>query len=230
MPDRLNAYNQPIGPDVPDWHGAKFPDQTPLGGRYCRLEALKTADASALFDAFSIGDDGLWTYMAVGPFATLADFTDWLEQAATGTDPQFYTIFDTRTNRACGLAAYLRIKPALGVIEVGSITFAPELQRTPAATEAMFLMMQQAFDLGYRRYEWKCDALNAPSRQAAERFGFTYDGLFKQAMIYKGRNRDTAWYSILDQDWPRIKAGFDAWLSADNFDATGRQKNRLRIR
>ncbi len=229
MPDCRNEYNQPIGPDVPGWHGANRPDGTPLNGQYCRLEGLTTDHTDDLFNAFTVGGDRLWTYMAVGPFATRTDFSAWLEQAVNGTDPLFYTVIDTQTNRALGLAAYLRIKPALGVIEVGSITFAPALQRTRAATEAMFLMMQHAFDLGYRRYEWKCDALNAPSRQAAERFGFSYDGLFKQAMIYKGRNRDTAWYSILDQDWPRIKTGFETWLAPENFDAEGRQKNRLNL-
>lgn len=229
MSDRLNQYNQPIGPHVPDWRGAKHPTPSPLVGRYCRLEGLDPSHASDLFDAFATDTGGLWTYMAVGPFATRAEFGAWLKQAASGTDPLFYAVIDRQTNRALGLAAYLRIKPALGVIEVGSITFAPQLQRTRAATEAMFLMMQHAFDLGYRRYEWKCDALNAPSRQAAKRFGFSYDGLFKQALVYKGRNRDTAWYSLLDQDWPRIKAGFETWLAPENFDANGQQKNRLNI-
>jgi len=230
MSQRLNDYNQPIGPDVSGWNGAKRPEQAPLTGHYCRLVALHPHHAKDLFEAYATDSGGLWTYMPVGPFATLAEITDWITPASKSTDPLFFTIIDTVTNRAVGVASFLRIQPEQGVIEVGFIAFSPVLQRTRAATEAMFLMMQHAFDLGYRRYEWKCDALNAPSQQAAKRFGFSYDGTFRQAMIYKGRNRDTAWYSILDQDWPRIKAGFETWLAPENFDAKGQQKNRLSVR
>ena len=229
MTQRLNEYNQPIGPALPNWNGAKPPIQSPLIGHSCRLEALHPRHAKDLFDAYATDRGGLWTYMPVGPFATLAEITDWITPASKSKDPLFYAIIDKTTHRAVGVASFLRIQPEQGVIEVGFIAFSPLLQRTRGATEAMFLMMQHAFDLGYRRYEWKCDALNAPSRKAAERLGFSYDGLFKKALVYKGRNRDTAWFSILDQDWPHIKAGFETWLAAENFDAKGQQKNRLNI-
>ena len=168
--------------------------------------------------------------MTQGPFAAEAEMRAWLEAAAQGEDPLFHAILDG-DGRAAGVAAYLRIQPEHGVIEVGNIVLAPRLQRTPAATEAMVLMMGRAFDdLGYRRYEWKCDALNIRSRHAAQRLGFTYDGLFRQAVVYKGRNRDTAWYAILDRDWLALKPRFEAWLDPANFDADGNQKTRLDVR
>jgi len=229
MPQHLNPFNQPIGLDVPNWQAAVAPDQSPLQGRYCRLVALDPSHSADLFEAFSSGDtDGLWTYMPVGPFETLLDLQEWVTGASISQDPLFYALIEQSTGKAVGVASYLRITPAQGVIEVGFISFSPRLQRTTVATEVMFLMMQYAFNtLGNRRYEWKCDALNAPSRAAAQRYGFTYDGLFKQAMIYKGRNRDTAWYSILDGDWPAIERGFTTWLDPANFDADGQQKQRL---
>ncbi len=170
----------------------------------------------------------MWTYLPVGPFADLDAYRAWVEGASRSTDPLFFAIVDAATGRAVGVASYLRIDPANGVIEVGHLQFSPRLQRTPAATEAIFLLMRHAFDdLGYRRFEWKCDSLNAPSRAAAERLGFQYEGTFRQAVVYKGRNRDTAWYAIVDGDWPTIRAGFEAWLSPGNFDGVGRQRVRL---
>ena len=166
--------------------------------------------------------------MAYGPFARLDAYLAWADQSAVSQDPLFHAIVDRASNRAVGVAAYLRIEPAVGVIEVGHIAYAPALQRTPAATEAMYLLMRRVFDeLGYRRYEWKCDALNAASRAAAERLGFTFEGIFRQATLYKGRNRDTAWYSVIDREWPQRKAAFEAWLGPGNFDDEGRQRTPL---
>jgi RimJ/RimL family protein N-acetyltransferase len=166
----------------------------------------------------------MWTYMGYGPFAQAQDYTAWAEAAARGEDPLFHAIVDRRSDRAVGVTAYLRIEPAVGVLEVGHIAYAPALQRTAAATEAMYLLLRRAFDeLGYRRYEWKCDALNAPSRAAALRLGFRFEGIFRQATVYKGRNRDTAWYSIIDREWPARRAAFEAWLDPLNFTADGRQ-------
>jgi RimJ/RimL family protein N-acetyltransferase len=170
----------------------------------------------------------MWTYMGYGPFARLDTYTAWAESAAASEDPLFHAIVDQATGKAVGVAAYLRVEPGVGVIEVGHIAYSPILQRTPAATEAMYLLMRRVFDeLGYRRYEWKCDALNAASRGAAERLGFTFEGIFRQATLYKGRNRDTAWYSVIDREWPQLKAAFEAWLDPSNFDGVGRQRTRL---
>ena len=231
----LNQFGQPIGPDMPDWQAAKYPDGSPIVGRLCCIERLDTKlHTSDLFKAFAApgpqGDstnDSLWTYMPQGPFASEAELREWMQPACEGRDPLFHAIIEKSSGQAVGIASYLRISPEQGVIEVGYLIFAPRLQRSTIATEAMFLMMQRAFELGYRRYEWKCDALNAPSRRAATRLGFSFDGLFKQAVIYKGRNRDTAWYSVLDRDWPEIQQGFTAWLNESNFTADEQQKRKL---
>ena len=199
-------------------------------GRYCRMEPLDPAGhAAALFDAFRLDPAGLdWTYLPYGPFDDAGTFRSWLDSIAVGEDPLFYTILDDGA-KALGVASYLRIFPDIGSIEVGHIHYSPVLQRSRAATEAMYLMMRRAFDeLGYRRYEWKCDSLNAPSRRAANRLGFGYEGTFRQATIYKGRNRDTAWYSIIDKDWPAVRSAFEKWLDPANFDASGAQRTRLR--
>jgi RimJ/RimL family protein N-acetyltransferase len=230
MSQRLNEFGQPIGEDVPGWAAVAPPSRKSMEGRFCRLDALDTSrQAQDLFNAYSTDTKGgLWTYMPVGPFGTIRELEKWMEWACESSDPLFYSIIDQASSKAVGIASYLRITPLFGVIEVGNIAFSPIIQKTPIATEAMFLMMQRAFnELGYRRYEWKCDALNAPSRRAAERFGFTYDGLFEQALVYKGRNRDTAWYSIVDRDWPQIEAAFRQWLSPENFDGEGQQKRKL---
>lgn len=181
-----------------------------------------------LFSAFIHDPDGkMWTYMPVGPF-TKSSFEEWMSWAEESEDPVFFAITDKKNGKAIGFASYLRIKPDAGSIEVGYIAYSPLLQRTPLATEAMFLMMKHAFDdLGYRRYEWKCDNLNTASKRAAERLGFTYEGVFRQAMVNKGRNRDTAWLSVIDEEWPRLKYAFEKWLSLSNFDRYGRQRSSL---
>ncbi len=231
MSDRKNHLGQPIGAPVPDWQGCQPMPHTPMYGRTCDVVPLQSAHGAELHAAFSQDQTGaLWTYMPTGPFQSEAAYCQWVKQAATSGDPLFFAIINKADGTAIGVASYLRMQPAHGVVEVGFITFSPALQKTPMATEAMYLMMKRALgELGYRRYEWKCDALNAPSRRAAARLGFQYDGLFKQAQVYKGRNRDTAWFSILDQDWPRLQTGFKAWLDPSNFDAAGKQKTALRF-
>ena len=223
----LNEFGQPIGDALPDWTGRTAPDHGTLTGRYTTLCALDPSmHGDDLFAAFT--DPAMWTYMPVGPFADRTAFDAFLAGIKHSTDPLFYAIIDPASGRAMGFASYLRIEPAVGAIEVGYITMSPALQKTRIATEAMYLMMAHAFDdLGYRRYEWKCDNLNGPSKRAAQRFGFTYDGMFPQATVYKGRNRDTAWFSIVDGDWARVKAGFEAWLDPANFDSGAMQKSRL---
>jgi RimJ/RimL family protein N-acetyltransferase len=220
--------DQPIGAPLPDWAPPPRPVKHVLRGRYCSLEPLDfTRHARVLWDAFALDVEGRnWTYLFHGPYPMFDDFADWVRTAESADDPMFYAICDA-SGRALGVAAYLRIAPQAGTIEVGHIHLSPLLQRTAAATEAMYLMMREVFELGYRRYEWKCDALNAPSRAAAERLGFTYEGLFRQALVYKGRNRDTAWYSVIDGEWPALRAAFEQWLAADNFDERGRQRARL---
>ncbi|WP_026871599.1 GNAT family N-acetyltransferase [Inquilinus limosus] len=230
MADITNALGQPIGAPVPNWGPRPLPPRTPMEGRTCRVVPLDPArHAEDLFEAMGRDADGRnWTYLSVGPFVDFESFRAWLEKMAAGSDPLFHTVIDRATGRAVGVASYLRIDPANGVIEVGHIHFSPLLQRTPMATEAMFLMMRRVFDeLGYRRYEWKCDSLNAASRAAAVRLGFRYEGLFRQAVVYKGRNRDTAWFSIIDGEWPRLRAAFERWLDPANFDAEGRQREKL---
>jgi len=230
MTQRLNESDQPIGEEIPGWKSARIPPPTSIEGRFCRVEPLDVEKhLHDLFEAYTQDSEGkLWTYMLVGPFSRIEELRDWMEPACKATDPLFHALIDLTTGRAVGMAAYMRIKPEIGVIEVGSIAYSPRLQRTPIATEAMFLMMKRVFtELGYRRYEWKCDSLNSASRRAAERLGFSYDGLFKQALVYKGRNRDTAWYSMLDCDWPSVEKGYLKWLEAGNFDEAGRQKQKL---
>ena len=166
-------------------------------------------------------------YLLHGPFDTLDKYYEWTEQICCSSDPLFYAIIDRATNKALGIASYLRIDPKIGSIEVGHISYSPLLQRTPIATEAMFLMMKHAFTLGYRRYEWKCDALNAPSRSAAQRLGFSFEGIFRQATIVKGCNRDTAWFSVIDEEWPTLRDVYQRWLDPSNFDEAGKQRLRL---
>jgi RimJ/RimL family protein N-acetyltransferase len=227
---RKNRFDQPIGEELERWQPAPWPSRTPIEGRYCRVEPLKTAQhLDDLAQAFAEDREGeIWTYIPGGPFDTKADLKSWLDQVASSDDPFFYAILDAGSDQAVGIASHCSIRPEVGVIEVGYIVYSPRLQKTAAATEAMFLMMQRAFaDLGYRRYEWKCDALNAPSRRAALRLGFTYEGTFRPATIYKHRNRDTAWFSIIDKEWPAIEKGYLRWLDPANFDNEGRQRDRL---
>jgi RimJ/RimL family protein N-acetyltransferase len=209
---------------------ARRPQRVTLDGRLVRVVPLNPlAHAAALFDSsYGKQNEYLWAYLFDGPFATRAAFDSYLQQKASTEDPLFFAIIEKSSGVAVGHAAYMRIEPAHRVIEVGSILYTPRLQRTVGATEAMYLMARHVFeDLGYRRYEWKCNALNAPSRGAALRLGFTFEGIFRQHMIIKGRNRDTAWHSMLDSEWPRRKAAFERWLDPSNFDASGRQKISL---
>lgn len=182
--------------------------------------------AALLYPAF-IGADHVWDYMPTGPFSSSSQFYRWTQEVEQSSDPRFLAIQNLESGRWEGIASYLRIAPEAGSIEVGFISFSPALQQTRAATEAMFLMMQWAFEAGYRRYEWKCDALNRPSRRAAQRLGLSYEGIFRQAVVVKGRNRDTAWFAAIDKEWPALKEAFSVWLAPGNFDAEGRQKERL---
>ena len=218
---------RPVGPIVPDWTEPPLPTGAVMKGRYARLERLSAEDHAALLYRAFDGHDWVWDYMPAGPFASAAQFHRWM-RVATGTDDiLFHAIRDLETGRYGGFASYLRMKPASGSIEVGYIAMAPQLQRTRAATEAMYLMMKWAFDAGYRRYEWKCDALNHPSRKAAQRLGFSYEGIFRQATIVKGRNRDTAWFAVIDSEWPALKEAFELWLAPSNFGTDGKQIERL---
>ncbi|AWN16249.1 GNAT family N-acetyltransferase [Salinisphaera sp. LB1] len=231
MSATINRHGQPIGPALPDWQPPAAPSREAMIGRFCRLEALSLAQhADALYARIAEDDDPAgWTYLGYGPFTCIADYRDWVARMAAGNDPLFFAIIDIQSERPVGVASYLRIDPANGMIEVGHLHFTHRLRRTPAATEAMALMMRRAFELGYRRYEWKCDALNAPSRRAAERLGFQFEGVFRQAVVYNGRSRDTAWFSIIDREWPAIDAALTAWLAPDNFDGRGRQHQPLSI-
>lgn len=216
-----------FGAPLSGWTPPRPPDAATMAGRHARLERLSPASHAADLYQANRADDRIWDYLGYGPFASAADYRLWVEQMAPQTDPCFYAIIDRATGRAAGVASYLRITPAWGSIEVGHICLSPSLQGTIAATESLFLMADWAFAAGYRRYEWKCDALNLPSRRAAERLGFSYEGTFRQHMIYKGRNRDTAWFAMIDQDWPALRRAYQDWLAPGNFDATGRQKTRL---
>jgi len=214
-----------LGTRIDAWQGAMRPAPVVLAGAHCRLEPLRPAHAEGLFDAYGADRDGLvWDYLPYGPFYSLDEFEAFLTESCLGDDPLFYAVIDRKSGCPVGMASYLRIDPANGVIEVGHINFSPMLQRRPAATEAMYLMMRQVFaDWGYRRYEWKCNNLNERSKAAAARLGFTWEGVFRQAAVIKGHNRDTAWFSILDSEWPVCDAAFRAWLDPANFDDDGGQ-------
>jgi len=229
MQTDFNHRNQPIGALITDWKEPAYPSNEPLVGRYCRLELLEPAKhAESLFAANRLdAQDANWTYLPYGPFDNLAQYRHWMETTCAGTDPLFYAIVNVVTNEAVGVASYLRISPTSGSLEVGHLNFSPKLQRTLAATEAMYLMMANAFALGYRRYEWKCNALNKASRGAALRLGLSFEGVFRQAAIVKGRNRDTAWYAAIDTEWPALQDAFRKWLDPANFDNSGQQRVRL---
>jgi RimJ/RimL family protein N-acetyltransferase len=211
-----------------DWKPARRPERAPLECEAVRLEPVDPGRHAV--DLFRASDraPALWDYLAYGPFQDRHAFSEWLKERAASEDPLFFAVVDRASGQAQGMASYMRIKPEHGVIEIGHIWFAPVLQRTRQATEAIYLLARHAFDdLGYRRFEWKCDSLNQPSRRAAERFGFVYEGVFRQHMVIKGRNRDTAWFSILDGEWPAVRAAFEAWLRPENFDGEGRQRRSL---
>lgn len=224
----LNELGQPIGRPLPGWKPPEFPSPHPMEGRLCRLEPLARNHAEALHAANALDADGrMWTYLPYGPFPTLDSYRAWVDEASQRADPSLYVLVDRSTGRPVGVGGYLRIDPRQGSIEVGHLAYSPLLQRTPMATEAMYLLMLRAFGLGYRRYEWKCDALNEPSRAAAVRLGFTFEGVFRQATVVKGCNRDTAWYAIIDGEWPALRTAFERWLHPENFDESGRQRMRL---
>ena len=211
-----------------EWHGARLPQRVVLEGRWTRVEPLDPArHADHLYSA-AAGADDIWTYLAYGPFEDREEFARWLDESARSDDPLFFAIVDRETGTALGMASLLRMAPEHGVIEIGHIWFSPALKRTRQATEAIYLLGRYAFELGNRRFEWKCDSRNEPSRRAAARFGFVYEGTFRQHMVVKGRNRDTAWFSITDAEWPERRAAFEAWLDPSNFDPSGSQKTSLK--
>jgi RimJ/RimL family protein N-acetyltransferase len=225
-----NAYGQPIGPPVADWTERSRPQRDVMSGRYCQLEPVDVErHGRALFEAYLLEPDGRdWTYLAQERPVSLVLFREYLGRLAASADPLHFAVIDTATGKAAGTAALMRIEPLHGVIEVGYITFSPLLKKTCASTEAMYLLMAYIFDeLKYRRYEWKCDSLNAPSRAAAKRLGFQFEGIFRNAVVYKNRSRDTAWFSITDAEWPAVRKAFELWLDPDNFDAAGCQRRAL---
>lgn len=225
-----NEFGQPVGAAVSGWVPRAQPARAAIAGRYCRVEPVDLErHAGDLYEAYSSAPDGGdWTYMSAGPFATFEAYREQLSRMAASADPLHYAIIDLASGKAVGTLALMRIDAANGVIEIGYVAYSPKVKRTPMGTEAQYLLMRHAFDdLGYRRYEWKCDHLNAPSRRAALRYGFQFEGIFRQAIVYKGRSRDTAWFSIIDSEWPRIKRGFEQWLAPDNFDAAKRQRATL---
>lgn len=219
---------QPVGFEVRNWVARAAPSRAPMIGRFCRLDPLSPLHAPELHAANMLDREGSnWTYLAYGPFAAVGEYSAWVERVSAQDDPLYFAVSNAEGRRT-GVASFMRIDRANGVIEIGNLNFSPAMQRTTAASEAIFLMLRRAFDeLAYRRVEWKCDSLNAPSRAAALRFGFTYEGLFRQAVVYKGRNRDTAWYAIVDGDWPALRAAFERWFAPENFDADRRQRARL---
>jgi len=229
---RCNDLGQPIGPAVPDWTARPVPTGVTLEGRLCRLEQLDpVVHGDSLWRAYADDSQGrLWTYLGSGPFDSRAEFDGWLTAHAGSPDLVSYALIGRSSGEALGVGSFLRIDPTMGTLEIGHLCFAPALARSTLSTEAHYLLMRHAFDgLGYRRYEWKCDSLNGPSKRAAERLGFCFEGIHRQARVYKGRNRDTAWFSILDSEWPALRQALEAWLAADNFDADGRQRSRLAI-
>ncbi|ACV34103.1 GNAT family protein [Accumulibacter sp.] len=228
MSQHLNPLGQPVGESLADWQVPPHPPGQILEGRLARLEPLVARHAASLYAAHALdADNRNWTYLPYGPFDTFDSYCAWIDRHCRGRDPLFYAIVERTSDAAVGVASYLRVAPASGSIEVGHINFSPRLQQTPAATEAMYLLMKHAFELGYRRYEWKCDALNAPSRAAALRLGLSFEGIFRQATVVKGRNRDTAWYAAIDREWPLLDAAFARWLDPANFDAAEKQRVAL---
>lgn len=229
MQPRYNEFGQMIGPAMLYWTPAEPPAKVTLQGTFCHLTPLDpAAHSEGLFEAYAAApDDSLWTYLRHGPFPTLQSFRAWADSTALLDDPFTFTVVENATGNAVGTLALMRIDCANGSIEVGNVTFSPAIQRTAISTEAQFLLMNYIFEsLGYRRYEWKCDSYNAPSINAAKRLGFQYEGTFRNAVVYNGRSRDTAWFSITDSEWQILRAGYHRWLSPDNFK-DGKQVMRL---
>lgn len=225
----FNQFGQPVGEALIDWQPRQPPSRVTLKGRYCYLEPLRVDHADALFRAYHLAEDTRsWTWLLREPDATAADFSQWVASVSDLPDPMHFTVFDNQTHSPVGTLALMRIDPKNGVVEVGHVHFSPLLSRTPMSTEAQYLLMQYVFDtLGYRRYEWKCNSLNEPSRRAALRLGFQYEGRFRQALVIKGHNRDTDWFSIIDAEWPALAKAFENWLATDNFTADGTQRRSL---
>ncbi len=223
-----DTMNGPSPGGVVDTAPAEWPEAVRLNGRFCRIEKLDLVRHGESLWLAVKGHDDVWAYMGYGPFADEPSFLRWVDERTVLLDPFSYAVVDQASDRALGVVTLMEIRPAMRVVEMGNVVYTPLLQRTAAGTEAQYLMARYVFDaLHYRRYEWKCDALNAPSRRAAARYGFTYEGTFRQHMIVKGRNRDTAWFAMTDGDWPAMKAAFEAWLQPENFDKTGTQKREL---
>jgi RimJ/RimL family protein N-acetyltransferase len=214
--DEGMSDSEKFGETVENWAPPKRPNISHLEGSYARLEPLSSERHAEEIHRANKLNDGIWDYLPYGPFEDLPQYLVWLKGAEIGSDPKFFAVRNLETNRAEGVASYLRIAPENGSIEVGHINFSEPLQRTRAASEAIYLMMEWAFEAGYRRFEWKCNALNIGSRRAAQRFGFSYEGIFRQATISKGRNRDTAWFACIDKEWPALKAAYETWLSPSN--------------
>lgn len=231
MSVQMNEWGQPIGFSIKSRKPPSFPQGIVLEGRFSRLERFRSDHPiEELYEAFvRKQDESRWTYLPYGPFENFSDFQKWVHQFALEREPLFYLIFSNQTQKPLGLASYTRIDQENRVIEIGHLHFSEGLQQQTAATEAMFLMMAHVFELGYRRYEWKCDSLNLPSCRAAQRLGFSFEGVFRQARIYKGRNRDTAWFSIIDSEWTQLRRIYEIWLEPTNFDSNGFQKKSLSV-
>lgn len=212
---------------LPDWRPPPRPDGAAMAGRYVRLEKLDAAQHAAQIHRANSQDDRIWAYLPYGPFASAAGYHRWIREVTAASDPLFYALRDEDSGAWGGVASFLRINPDAGSIELGHINFSAPFQKSRAATEALYLMMAWAFDAGYRRFEWKCNARNLASRRAAQRLGLSFEGVFRQASIVKGRNRDTAWFAAIDKEWPALREAYAAWLSPSNFDAQGRQFERL---
>lgn len=227
----VNEYDQPVGEPVNNWTVRPRPSDIVLSGRTCHLEPLSASKhAHQLYAAYSQAPDGRdWTYMPFGPFTSFEEYRKHAEVLEKSEDPKHFTVISTSSGEAVGTLSLMRINPENGVIEVGYITFSPLLKRSALSTEAQYILMAYVFDqLGYRRYEWKCDSLNEPSRKAADRLGFRFEGIFYHNVVYKGRNRDTAWYAITSDQWPALKSAFEAWLLPENFDEHGQQIKALK--
>jgi RimJ/RimL family protein N-acetyltransferase len=223
----ISPSQTPLGAVIERWAPPPVPDWRAAEGRFVRLELLKAEDHAALLYRSFADDDAVWNYLPYGPFSSASQYHRWVRDVASQNDPRFYAIKNLQTEHWEGVASYLRMAPDAGTIEVGHINLSPSLQRTAAATEALYLMMEWAFEAGYRRYEWKCNALNVASRRAAQRLAFSFEGVFRQAAVVKGRNRDTAWFAAIDAEWPALKEAYGAWLSPSNFDGEGRQRESL---
>ncbi len=227
---RKNEYGQSLGPAMPEFAPRPAPARQIIEGRYCRLEPVSLSKhGQDLYQAhFSIDDDRFWTYLLSEKPKDRDECMAYVESLTNTTDPTHYAVVDQKTGKALGSLSLMRIDQHNGVVEIGHVNFSPLLQKTTQATEALYLLLNYVFkDLGYRRCEWKCDNFNQPSKIAATRFGFSFEGVFRQAIITKGRSRDTAWFAIIDQDWPELAQNYERWLAPSNFDAAGAQKSKL---